>query len=520
MPQRALIYCRVSSKKQTREGSGLDSQEYRCRQYAEAKGYEVEAVFPDNVSGGGDFMQRPGMVALLAYMDARADERFVVIFDDLKRYARDVEFHLGLRRVMNERGAVRECLNFNFDDTPEGKFNEIVFAATGELERLQMARQNKQKSMARVEQGYCIQATPPIGLKYVKDKGGGKVLVHDEPLASIVREALEGFACGRFASQAEVQRYLQAQPEYPGTMKDNGVRQQQVRRMLEQILYAGYVAAPRWGIPMREGRHEGLISKETFWRNQERLKTDPSMPARKDMHADFPLRGAIVCGSCGFSLTGGWSQGRKKQYAYYRCHHHGCAERGKGIPRARLTERFEDVLRSLAPTGPYLEMVKAMFARCWDAQHERMADAARAASDKARRLDDEISKVVDRMIEVSNPRALQAFENRIEALEREKLMALEMATRKPQSVRPFSEMFEHTMRFLANPYECWKIGGPTARKLVMRMAFDAPLAYDRKTGCLNTEKSSVFRMLEGSATLKSRMVGAAGIEPATPTMST
>jgi len=39
-------------------------------------------------------VKRPGMVALLAYLDARAPERYVVIFDDLKRYARDVEFHL------------------------------------------------------------------------------------------------------------------------------------------------------------------------------------------------------------------------------------------------------------------------------------------------------------------------------------------------------------------------------------------------------------------------------------------
>ena len=54
-PTKALIYCRVSGKKQTTEGSGLDSQEYRCRQYAKAKGYTVEAVFPDDVSGGGDF---------------------------------------------------------------------------------------------------------------------------------------------------------------------------------------------------------------------------------------------------------------------------------------------------------------------------------------------------------------------------------------------------------------------------------------------------------------------------------
>ena len=43
----------------------------------------------------------------------------------------------------------------------------------------------------------------------------------------------------------------------------------------------------------------------------------------------------------------------------------------------------------------------------------------------ARQLEDEIEKVVDRMLEVSNPRALRAFEKGIEELERDKLIARE-----------------------------------------------------------------------------------------------
>ena len=133
----ALIYCRLSSTKQRLEGSGLESQEQRCRAYADDKGYAVEAVFPDDVSGGGDFMRRPGMVALLSYLDAQQGKPYVVIFDDLKRFARDTEFHLKLRREFARRGATIECLNFRIEDTPEGKFIETVIAAQGELEREQ-----------------------------------------------------------------------------------------------------------------------------------------------------------------------------------------------------------------------------------------------------------------------------------------------------------------------------------------------------------------------------------------------
>lgn len=152
-PNAALIYCRVSGKKQTAEGSGLESQEHRCRQYADAQGYDIEGVFPDDVSGGGNFMKRPGMVALLSFLDAQPHKRYVIIFDDLKRFARDTEFHLKLRQELTARGAVPECLNFRFEDTPEGEFVETIIAAQGELERKQISRQTAQKMKARVEGG-------------------------------------------------------------------------------------------------------------------------------------------------------------------------------------------------------------------------------------------------------------------------------------------------------------------------------------------------------------------------------
>ena len=76
-------------------------------------------------------------------------------------------------------------------------------------------------------------------------------------------------------------------------------------------------------------------------------------------------------------------------------------------------------------------------------------------------------------------------------------------------------MFELSLRFLANPYDCWQIGGPDARNLVMRLAFARPLSYSRETGCLNTEKSSVFSMLDGLKGAKNEVVPQEGLEPPT-----
>src|SRR3546814_11417038 len=126
--KRALIYCRVSTRQQKNDGSGLLSQEHRCREYAAKNNMVVEAVFPDDVSGGGDFMKRPGMVALLAYLDAQVGHEYVVILDDLKRFASDTESNIKLPRELQVRTARVGCLNFNFTDTTARSFSDTIFS--------------------------------------------------------------------------------------------------------------------------------------------------------------------------------------------------------------------------------------------------------------------------------------------------------------------------------------------------------------------------------------------------------
>ncbi len=76
---KAVIYCRVSSKRQVKEGHGLESQEHRCQEYAKVKGLIVEKVFPDgNITGG--LFDRPAMRDLLSYLDQhKSNEYFVIL---------------------------------------------------------------------------------------------------------------------------------------------------------------------------------------------------------------------------------------------------------------------------------------------------------------------------------------------------------------------------------------------------------------------------------------------------------
>lgn len=516
---RAVIYCRVSSTRQKTEGSGLESQEHRCRQYAAAQGYEVEAVFPDDASGGGDFIKRPGMVALLSYLDAQPDKNYVVIFDDLKRFARDTEFHIKLRREFQTRGARIECLNFKLDDSPEGKFVETIFAAQGELEREQNRRQVIQKMQARVEKGYYV-FHPPVGYRYARDRVHGKLLVRDEPLASIITEALEGYAAGRFASQSEVMRFFESKPDFPKSTANGDVRITKVREILERPTYAGYIEAPKWGVSLRKGHHEPLISFATHERIQERLRGNANAPARKDINEDFPLRGFVLCDDCGEPMTSCWSKGRKKLYPYYLCDTKGCESARKSIPRADIEEGAEALLRSLQPAKQLYGLVRAMFIDIWDMKLAEAHSARTTLVAQIRDVEQQTDALLDRIVEASSPAVVTAYEARIDKLERQKIRLREQTEKIVPPKGRLEEFIEHALAFLASPWNLYEKGEFAFKRTVLKLAFAEPLRYSRNEGYRTAEITFPFKVLADISTQKCGLVEQRGIEPLTSSLRT
>ena len=510
-PQKAVIYCRVSDKKQKTEGNGLDSQEHRCRQYAEAKGYEVEAVFPDDMTGGGDFMQRPGMVALLAYLDARPEESFVVIFDDLKRYARDTEFHLKLRREMQARNAVRECLNFNFEDSPEGRFFETIAAAQGQLEREQNGRQVTQKMRARVDRGYYCFGTV-LGYHYAELEGGGKVLTPDEVNGPVVKEALEGFACGRFQTASEVMRFLNG---FPSTKRNSryGLSRQMTMNTLRNPIYAGYMTIKKWGIHLHPGKHEPLISFETWQKIQARLESNAYAPTRKDLNRDFPLRGFVCCAACAHPMTAAWSKGRNAHYPYYTCQHRHCSMRGKSIRKEKVEGEFEALLKALKPKKELFRLARAMFSDRWDQQAQMAKSAAEQARAEIAGIDRKIDTLVERITAADTPAVIDAYERQIKSLgERRVVLKETVVDAKPPAGR-FEEIYRTACAFLANPYILWASGKFELQRIVLRLAFTERLQYCRNRGYRTAGIAEPLRLLGSFSAPGYGMVGAQGLEP-------
>jgi len=491
--QQAVIYCRVSSRAQEEEGHGLQSQETRCREFAASKGYDVAAVFPDTITGGGDFMKRPGMVSLLSFLDAQPDTKFVVIFDDLKRFARDTRFHLDLREAFRARKATIECLNFKVEDTPEGEFIETIMAAQGALERKQNGRQVAQKMKARMQSGYWVHSAP-VGYRYKTIKGHGKVLTADEPHASDIREALEGFAIGRFKTQTEVRRFLETKPNYPHSV-DGVIRDKRIAHLLRQPLYAGYICSEVYGLDWLKGQHKPLISIETYDKIQDRLKATSYAPAHKNIGEDFALRGFVTCGDCGTMLRSSWAKGKYKRYPYYLCQSKGCDSYGKSIPREKIESAFGEIVRSLEPSPKLFGIAKLMFKNAWDARLGQVQDTSKLVRRQIAETEKQIEGLIERIMKTNNDAVISAYETKINDLERSKHRFVENFDKQVPARGRFEEVLELSLEFLASPWKIWDSGDFALRRVLLRLAFTGGFSYHRNEGARTPEISLPFKAL-------------------------
>ena len=194
--------------------------------------------------------------------------------------------------------------------------------------------------------------------------------------------------------------------------------------------YAGYIEVPEWNVPLREGHHEGLISYEHYTRIQERLKSPTKAAARKDVSADFPLRGFFLCGDCDNPLTANWSKSKMgKQHPYYLCFHKGCTSYRKSIRKAALEGEFASLLETLQPTGELSKLANAMFKNAWEQRLSQNKHITNELKQQTVKIDSDINQLLDRIVTTTNERVVEAYEKRISNLEKEKRIMEEKLTK-------------------------------------------------------------------------------------------
>jgi site-specific DNA recombinase len=230
----AVLYLRVSTQEQAREGISLAAQEARLRAYCELRGLRVVEVVTDaGVSGGKPMHSRAGGQRILDLVKRSAVAH--VIAYKLDRLFRDCADCLTVTAAWDKKAIALHLVDLGGQtlDTSSamGRFFLTVMAGAAELER-NLIRERTSEAMGYVKsQGHKTGGDVPYGYAVAAD---GKTLVAqcgEQALLDAIRSARQ-----RGLSQRQVVAEM-AQQGYT-TRKGTPLILRQVQRIMEQAQIA------------------------------------------------------------------------------------------------------------------------------------------------------------------------------------------------------------------------------------------------------------------------------------------
>jgi site-specific DNA recombinase len=337
---RVVLYARVSSKDQEKEGFSIPAQLRLLRDYVASNGFAIAHEFTDietaKASGRSNFGQ------MLAYLQKHPGCRTILVEKTDRLYRNLTDY-----ATLDELGVTIHLVKENQIIGPDSKSSEQFVHGIKVL----VARNYSQnlgeetiKGMTEKARAGIYPSCAPVGYRNADGPGGKRVIVSDPNAAPMITVLFERFATGRYSLKALVKELNGEGLKLRGRkLYSSGVHQ-----ILRKRLYTGDFD---WDGTTYEGSHEPLVTREGWQRVQELLDARAKNKTRKVKH-DFAFKGLVRCGHCGCMLVGEIQKGR---YVYYHC----TGNRGKcPEPYTRqeiFTGAFAGILQELVIPPPILE---------------------------------------------------------------------------------------------------------------------------------------------------------------------
>jgi site-specific DNA recombinase len=352
----AVIYCRVSTDEQV-ENLSLSTQQQRSITYCSQNGWPVAEVFRDEGTSAKT-TQREEFQRMLLYCRDPAKRVGYVVVNDLSRFSRNTNDLIATRALLFAAGVLLRSVSESIDETSSGNFMTTIFGAVHQLNNDVKSELTKTGMQAAAALGRWPHKAP-LGYLNIIPTGDGPNVVPDPKRAELVRKAFDLAATG-LHSQAEILRHITNLGL--DTAKGKPLSIQTFQKMLLNPFYAGCMVFPKRDIRIR-GSFEPLVSQDLFDKVQDVIAgRRPKLTGYQRNRPDFPLRVFVRCATCGVPLTGSWSSGRKKKYAYY-----SCRENCNGV-RANPEElhaKFVEWLGQLAPKPESMAAIKETIRSVW-----------------------------------------------------------------------------------------------------------------------------------------------------------
>jgi site-specific DNA recombinase len=359
--------------------------------------------------------------------------------------------------------------------------------------------------------GFWCFCNPP-GLRFIKDPIYGKVLINNELLSPIFKEAIEGYTSNYLNTYEEVREFIQQKYKEKNIIRPLSIRG--TVAILTCVLYAGYVEYIEWGVERRKGHHDGFISLETFNAVREKMRSKSKKKLRADYSLDFPLRRFLVCTNCQRELTGSFNTGRNKiRYAHYWCKTDGCIFKYKSIKTGSVAKQFEELLLRVKPHEDVLNLTNVVFKKVWERQINNYEATQNTHRIEYNGIEDQIIGYMERINKTEKQEMVRLYESKVSELLKRKEDLEKAINTNPYTQNKFGTALNKVTETLNNPITTWKSENLTDKQNIVYMFFDGKLPYDYQNGFGNTTLEPVINLLNQTQPYENPMVEMRGIEP-------
>jgi site-specific DNA recombinase len=397
--RKAVVYARVSSKEQEKEGFSIPAQLKLLKEYAAAQGFAVAQEYVDVETA-----KQTGRVAfgkMIAYLKEHPSIRIMLV-EKTDRLYRNLKDWVTVDELEVEIHFPKEGVVLSRESRSSEKFMHgiKVLMAKNYIDNLsEEARKGMQE---KAEQGIWPTKSP-LGYRNVAGPDGKKIIAIDPEVAPIVSKLFEWYSSGQYALKEVAQKARNAGFVYRRT--GASVPVSAVHSILRNRLYTGQF---QWDGKLFQGKHQPLISVELWERVQGVLDGRNASKAKRGKH-DFAFSGLIACAKCGCSVVG---EVKKQRYVYYHCT--GYADKCRGSPASCrrkyvreevLEKQFTGLLGRLRFDDEVLEWVRESL----QASH---TDERREHDEVIRRLQGEHKRLGDRI----NAMYLDKLDGRVDSV--------------------------------------------------------------------------------------------------------
>src|SRR5258707_3352045 len=380
----AVIYARVSSKEQEKEGFSIPAQLKLLKEYASANGFAVAQEYIDVETA-----KQTGRAAfgeMVAYLKAHRSVR-VMLVEKTDRLYRNLKDWVTIDELNVEMHFPKEGVVVSRESRSSEKFMHGIKVLMAKNYIDNLSEEGRKGMQEKAEQGIWPTKTP-LGYRNVTGPDGKKIIATDAAIAPLIAKLFDWYARGDISLKEAARKAHAAGLLYPKSGAKVPVST--VHTILRNRLYTGWFD---WNGKLIQGKHEALVPAELWDRVQGVLDGRFAKKAKRGRH-DFAFSGLIACHACGCAVVG---EIKKERYIYYHCT--GFADKCQGNPAScrrkyvreeALEAQFTELLGRLKFDDEVLEWVR-------DARHASHADERHEHEEAIRRHQAEYKRLQERI---------------------------------------------------------------------------------------------------------------------------